>query len=94
MIVDFEKLTLCGCLDKAREDKAQIVTRVEAVPQGTGSKCHETGAEAGLLTTGRDAQIDVVPEPVVGVYVPPAEVSSRVLGRLDSPGVNVLQTVP
>lgn len=64
------------------------------MPQGTGSKGHEAGAEAGLLAAGGDAQVDVVAEPVVGVDVPAAEVASRVLGRLDGPGVNVLQAVP
>ena len=64
------------------------------MPKGARDKGRHAGAEAGLLAAGRHAPVNVVAQPVVGVHVPPGQVRARVLGRLDHPGVDVLQAVP
>lgn len=64
------------------------------MPKSTGAKSHQASTEAGLLASRRNSQIDVIPQPVARVDIPSSKVSTRVLRCLDSPGINVLQTVP
>lgn len=86
--------TLGDVLDEAREDKTQIVTRLETVPESAGDESGHAGAETGFLAFRRDAQVDVVFQPVVGVDVPVAEVSVAVLREFDARGFDVGQAVP
>ena len=88
------QLTLGGCLYQTGEHKCHVVTRVEAVPEGTCDKGRHAGAKAGLLAPRRYAQVDVIAQPVVRVHVPPGEVAPWILGGLYHPRVDVLQTVP
>lgn len=64
------------------------------MPERTGGEGSQAGAEAGFLALGRDAEVDVVAQPVIGVLVPVAQISVRVLRRLHSPGIDVLQPIP
>ena len=64
------------------------------MPQGTGCKGSHASTEAGLLALGRNTQVHIVAQPVVGVLIPAAQVTVRVLGGFQTPGVDVLQTVP
>ena len=81
-------------MDKGSQDKGQIVARVEAVPEGAGRKGRHAGAEARFFALRGDAQIDVVPQPVVGVLVPAAQVCMGILGRLQAPRIHVFQAIP
>jgi len=64
------------------------------VPEGTGHKCGQAGTEAGLLALRSDAQIDVVTQPVVCVFVPAPEVAIRILGGFKAPRVDIFKAVP
>lgn len=64
------------------------------MPESARHKRRHAGTESGLLAPRRDPQVDVVAQPVVGIHVPPSQVRSRVLGRLDAPRVDVLESVP
>lgn len=64
------------------------------MPESAGCKSDQAGAETRLLASGRNAEIDVVAKPVVGIHVPPGEVRARVLGSFNRDGVDVLQPVP
>lgn len=73
------RLTLGDGLEKGGKDKGEVVTRLEAVPEGARDKSRHARAEAGLLAPWRDAQVHVVAQPVVGVDVPAAQVGACVL---------------
>lgn len=64
------------------------------MPESTGNKSRHAGSETGLLASGRHPKIDVVAQPVIGVHVPSSQIRSRILRRLDSPGIDVLQAIP
>lgn len=64
------------------------------MPKGTGDKCRHAGSETRLLASGRHSEVDVVAQPVVGIHVPSSQIRSRILGRLNSPGIDILQAVP
>jgi hypothetical protein len=59
-----------------------------------GCKSSERAPEPRFLPFGRDAEVDVVLEPLVSVHVPRLEVCLRVLRCLDRPRVDVCDTVP
>lgn len=86
--------TLCGSLNERTQDEGQVVTGVETVPERASRESGHTGTEARLLALGSDTQVDIVAQPVVGIFVPASEVAVRVLGSLQSPGINIFQTVP
>ena len=81
-------------LDEGGEDEGEIVAGLEAVPKGGGGEGEEAGAKAGFLALRGDAEVDVVAEPIVGVFVPVFEVCAGVLGQFDAQGVDVLEAVP
>lgn len=64
------------------------------MPECTGSEGGHAGSETRFLAARRDAQVDVVPEPVVGVDVPITQVGPSILGGLDPPRVDVLKSIP
>lgn len=89
-----EVLTLCYILDEAGENKGHVVAWFEAVPERTGDEGGHAGAETGLLALRRDAQVDVVSQPVVGVHVPVAQICMAVLRKLHARRPNVGQAAP
>ena len=80
-------------LYEGREQEGEVVAGVEAVPEGGGEEGGEGGAEAGFSAGGGDAQVDVVAEPFVGVFVPVVEVGAGVLGEFDAEGGDVFEMV-
>ena len=89
-----EGLTFCNGLEKSGEDEGEVVPRIEPMPEGTGDKRGQTGAEARLFPLRSDTQVHVVAEPVVGVHVPVLQISAGVLGEFDAERVHVLEAVP
>lgn len=63
-------LTLCRGLDKRAQYKGHVVSWVETVPEGAGGEGSQASAEARFLALRRNAEVDVVAQPVVGVLVP------------------------
>ena len=86
--------TLGHRLDERGEDKREVVTREEAVPEGRGRKGSQAGAEARLLAPGSHAQVDIVAQPLVRVDIPGFEIATGVLGKLDAPRVDVPEAIP
>lgn len=86
--------TLGRRLDERRKDEGEVISRVEAVPESAGHEGRHARTEPGLLPLGRDSQVHIVLQPVVGVLVPASEEAVYVLRSLQSPGVDVLQAVP
>lgn len=64
------------------------------MPECAGGECSQARAETGLLPLWRDAQVDVVAQPIVGVHVPVPEVCTTVLRSLQAPWVYILETIP
>ena len=85
---------LRDCLDERRKHKGQVIARRETVPESTRNERSETSAETWFLSLGCDAEVDVIAQPVVGVFVPVFEIGAAVLSRFDAPGVDVVEFVP
>lgn len=64
------------------------------MPERARPERRHASPEPRFLALGRDPQVDVILQPVVGVLVPAAEVAVRVLRGLETPRVDVLQPVP
>lgn len=64
------------------------------MPHGAGHERGHAGAETGLLPLRSHPEIDVVPQPIVGIDVPRANVRSSVLCKLQIHGVDVDDTIP
>ena len=64
------------------------------MPERARPECRHASPEPRFLALGRDPQVDVILQPVVGVLVPAAQVAVRVLRGLETPRVDVLQPVP
>lgn len=64
------------------------------MPESARYERRQAGTESGLLALGCNAQIHVIPEPVIGVHVPVLKVRTRVLRCLDTPWIYVLEAVP
>lgn len=64
------------------------------MPESAGHERRQAGTETGFLAFGRDAQVHVVSEPVVGVHVPVFEICAGILGGLNAPWIDILKTVP
>ena len=47
-----------------------------------------------FLSFGCDAEVDVVAQPVVGVFIPVFEIGAAVLSGFDAKGVDVVEFVP
>lgn len=86
--------TLGGCLNQASQHKAKIVARVEAMPESARHKGRHARSESRLLAPGRNPQVDVVAQPLVGIHVPPSQIRARILRKLNTPRIDVLEPVP
>ena len=91
---DVSAEVLGDCLQEGCEHEGEIVAWVKAMPEGAGNEGCKAGAETRLLAFGRYAQVHVIAEPIIRILVPIFEVCTRVLRGFDTPGVDVLQTVP
>jgi hypothetical protein len=89
-----EKPTLSNRLDEASKDECQIITWIKSVPECTRYKSGHTGAESGFLAARRDAEVYIIPKPVVGVDIPVSEIGSGVLCTFHSPWIYVLKSIP
>ena len=87
-------LTLCDSLDEGCEDEAQIITWIEPMPECTGDKSCQTGSESWFLPPGRNAKVNVVPQPFVGIHVPVFQKGPGVLSGLDAPSIDILEPIP
>lgn len=64
------------------------------MPKSACDERRHTGAEAGFLAFGRHSQVYVVPEPVIRVDVPVAQICMAVLRELHARRLDIRQTVP
>jgi len=85
---------LCNGLNKARQDKSQVIPWIEAMPECTCDKSCHASAEPGLLSFGGNSKIDIVSEPIVCVDVPTAKICSSILSRFDTPRAYIAESIP
>jgi hypothetical protein len=64
------------------------------VPKCARDERRKSSPETRLLSLGRDPEIHVVPQPVVCVYVPEAEISTSILRCLNLPWLDVGEPIP
>ena len=89
-VVEHGGLTLCNGLQERGEYETEIVAGIETVPESTGRESCETRSEPWLLAFWRDSEVHVVSKPVICIHVPVFEVGACILGRLDTPRIDVL----
>lgn len=86
--------TFSTSLDEPGGDKSEIISRIKAMPNSTRHKRRHRAAESGFLAPGGDAQVDVIPEPFIGILVPGLQVLFTVLGCFEGEGGNVCHAIP
>lgn len=88
------ELTLGYILDEARQDKGHVISRSEAVPESASHERSHARSESWFLSLRSDPQIHVIPQPMVGVDVPVAQICVAVLCKLHTSRLDVGQTTP
>jgi hypothetical protein len=81
-------------LQKPSHDKGQVITRVKAMPHGTGNEGGHGSKEARLLARRSYSQIYVVPQPIISVDVPGCDISSSILSQLQFEWLDIDQAIP
>lgn len=64
------------------------------MPERTRAESSQAGTETWFLVAWRDAQVNIVPKPLVSVHVPIPKICTAILRRLDTPRIDVLQSIP
>jgi hypothetical protein len=86
--------TLSTSLDEAGGDKSEIISRVKAMPNSTRNKRRHCAAEPRFFASRGDAQVDVIPEPFIGILVPGFQVLFIILCCFEGEGGDVCYAVP
>lgn len=86
--------TFGDCLQERCKDEGEVVTRIKPMPESTRRESRQTRSETRFLPFGRHTKIHIISQPVVSIHIPVLEIRTRVLRRLDAPGIDILQAIP
>ena len=89
-----QRRTFGNRLQEASQNEGEVVPRVEAMPKSASDERRHTSSKARFLTARGYTKVHVIPQPEIGIYIPTLQVCPSVLCGLNTPGVDVLKSIP